>query len=197
MGKRIRGGTRRPEIEVLEDRAVPAGNVTATLLDRGTLRVTGDTANNSIAVLAEAGSANITVQGWGADTTTVNGQGQATFVGVTEIQLDLQEGNDRVWVDALVDGGIDRLDIKTGDGNDSVTLWYGYFRSVAVDTGKGDDFLGHRYVGGDKLTAKLGGETMCSASTGPMEGFDPGRWTEGAGGIFTTSRSSDTPTPMG
>src|SRR5262245_24607721 len=72
-------------VQMLEDRALLAGNVVAGLLN-GTLTVSGDLEGNSVEIVLEAG--NVVVRG--LDGTTVNGNTTAFATGANTIQNDLR-----------------------------------------------------------------------------------------------------------
>src|SRR5262245_2693277 len=63
-------------LERLDDRIVPAGNVTGTVLD-GTLTLIGDPQSNNIEISGFQGNIRVTGQGG----TTVNGAASADFSG--------------------------------------------------------------------------------------------------------------------
>jgi hypothetical protein len=107
-------------VESLETRTVLAGNVTA-VLQKGSLVVTGDAADNGITI-TQLENGNFQVVGDG--TTTVNGQSLGTpavVSGATKnVKVDMKAGNDTV---ALT--GLDvrqNLLVDGGSGNDSITL---------------------------------------------------------------------------
>jgi hypothetical protein len=121
----------RLSVERLEDRALMAGNVTASV-QRGVLVITGDASDNAITVnwvqkntyqvlSAEANSANTTVNG--VDSTTANPQ---TFSGVTKgIRIVMNAGNDTVTFgapDSTAFAVAGYLQIDMGAGNDTVNL---------------------------------------------------------------------------
>src|SRR5690242_13449676 len=105
--------------ESLEDRTVPNGNVTVSVLDH-VLYVNGDAADN-----------RIWISGFGKDsviirsidgTTTINGKaGQAFFDSVKKgYSINMGDGDDGVAVtDTKGKGGVE---ILTGNGDDSVAL---------------------------------------------------------------------------
>jgi hypothetical protein len=85
------------QLECLEDRLTPSGNVTASLL-HGTLTLTGDQQANHV-VLSQPGPGKLTITP--ADGTTVNGHTTALTVGgVTgDLTIDLGRGADEVDFD--------------------------------------------------------------------------------------------------
>ena len=130
-------------VEVLEDRTVPAGNVTATLVGN-TLRIVGDQQDNKIFVYS-AENQGVVVVVEGADSTEINGFLQPVS-----------------FPAASVAG----LDIRMNGGNDSVTL--GKTRSNTVtgltlsrllqyNGGNGDDTLEVAKVSVARTTTIRGG----------------------------------------
>ena len=131
-------------VEVLEDRTVPAGNVTATLVGN-TLRIVGDQQDNKIFVYSAENQGVVVVVVEGADSTEINGFLQPVS-----------------FPAASVAG----LDIRMNGGNDSVTL--GKTRSNTVtgltlsrllqyNGGNGDDTLEVANVSVARTTTIRGG----------------------------------------
>lgn len=129
-------------VEILEDRTVPAGNVSATLVGN-TLRILGDTQSNSVFVYLQGG--NVVVEG--SSSTTVNGTSSVSFLA------------------ANVAG----LDIRMNDGNDSVTLGktpppgntvtgLTLSRLLQYNGGNGDDTLEVASVSVTRTTTIRGGD---------------------------------------
>src|SRR5262249_37799789 len=96
----------RLQVEPLEIRAVPAGDVAAFLLG-GALIVLGDGTDNDVEILVSDG--NLVVQGREGTDTTVNGDSRAVFKGVDHISDDLRvflgHGNDLLDVRGVGVGG--------------------------------------------------------------------------------------------
>jgi len=90
----------RLQVEVLEGRAVPAGDVAAFLLG-GDLIVLGDEADNDIEIVVTDG--NLVVQGREGTNTTVNGDSRVVFEGVDRVADDLR---------IFLGGGNDLIDIR-------------------------------------------------------------------------------------
>ena len=156
---------KRLNLEALEERCVPAGNVTATLHDSAVLSIVGDCAGNSIRV--EVGQSGDTVSPKyvridALDDTLVNGQTSALFEvpGGLTLKMDLRDGADSVDAAILLTtGGLNFLDIDTGHGDDVVDvsvpgggfLW-GFW---AIDTGNGNDRVSIRGAATETLLDSL------------------------------------------
>ncbi len=135
----------RPQVEVLEARDLPAGDVTAILFG-GSLVVVGDHADNAVEVLIADG--NLVVQGRAGTGTTVNGGTRTVFEGVGAIGGSLV---------AFLGGGNDRLDVRgVAVGRDAVIL---ADRLFADFKGGGDDEVRVEQVtvGGDLIVSTDGG----------------------------------------
>jgi hypothetical protein len=146
-----------PRAEFLEDRSVPAGNVSVSVSD-GVLLIQGDDAANQIFVQG-VGDSTISVQS--LDGTTINGQSQGgIFANVDSYRIDMFGGADLVQMDNLRGDGslvanmgdgndvflINNAEhhgmtfITGGSGNDSLVLGSSTFRNfMAIDTGVGED----------------------------------------------------------
>lgn len=119
-----------------------AGNVTVTVDDEDSLRITGDDLANCIVIDGGGNSGEYSVAG--CDSTTVNGDSGVSVDGVdNDFKISMGKGNDRV---TLSDGDNnlvpDDLEITTGPGDDTVTLTN--FRigdDLRVATGTGNDTL--------------------------------------------------------
>ena len=151
----------RPVLLALEDRTVPAGNVTARVID-GTLFVDGDAAANAVTI-AGTGWQSVAVRP-GDNDTTVNGLpgGAGVFLGdITrgivvrggdgEDTLRLEGVRNRHYIGVFAGGGEDEVvlagveakgavEIVGGVADDVVRLENSHFRkTVSVDLGTGDD----------------------------------------------------------
>ena len=83
----------RPLIEALEDRTVPAGNVTASVIG-GNLVIGGDAESNQITVKGDT-RGTIDSESIGPGTTINNQSGVATFVGFNgSVVVRMGDGND-------------------------------------------------------------------------------------------------------
>ncbi len=103
-------------VQRLEDRTVPAGNISAALLFGSYLQLNGDAAANSVQ-LSSSAPGSVTVQGIG---TTVNGSNKAiTFSGIHDLFVNMAEGNDIVRGQNLAISGVS---IYGGSGNDNAQL---------------------------------------------------------------------------
>jgi len=150
----------RLEIECLEQRCVPAGNL-SVVLNGGTLVIRGDDLSNGVEVTqgAEAGQFVVTGLNVGG-ATTVNGQAAVTVAGVTgDVIIDLRGGDDQVVVGDGVAVPRD-LRVRTGLGNDTVTLAdVTVGEDLTVETGLGNDTVSVAdvMVGGDSRVETGGG----------------------------------------
>ncbi len=135
----------RPQVEPLETRAVPAGNVAAFFLG-GDLIVVGDHADNAVEIRVTDG--DLVVQGRDGTDTTVNGDSRAVFNGVGGIADDLK---------VFLGGGDDLLDVLgVGVGGDVSIQADGFFTKFFG--GRGDDqvLLDQLTIGGN-LDVSTGG----------------------------------------
>lgn len=152
MKSAIRRTQFKPVVEVLEDRYVPSGNVTAAIqletspsLPDGVpvIKITGDAEANDISVVFE-GYPNVYLEGHNG--TTVNGQetfsfdqGQQFFA----VEVDMGAGDDAIivaWQGAMSEG----VSIDTGLGSDSVAVLLAAgidLDTVSIQTGLGDDHV--------------------------------------------------------
>src|SRR5688500_16176442 len=113
-----RGASRARTFERLESRQLMA---VSTALRGGWLTITGDTANDNIAIVGTANPGEFVV--FGRDGTTVNGiaNGNVTIPGVTgNLTVRLNGGDDVLSMDSVFVARI--IHIDTGDGNDAVAV---------------------------------------------------------------------------
>jgi large repetitive protein len=177
----------RLQVEELEGRLTPAGNVTALLLG-GNLLVFGDSAANSVEITATGG--NLVVSGH--DGTTVNGGSAVTFSGVGSVSANLVvalgRGADTANIHdvavggyAAIDGGVLASFFSTGPG-DQLTLTNVKVGSyLIVATGGTDDTVALNgvqvgdataivtYGGSDKVTisgSQLNGALLVATGAG-------------------------------
>ena len=145
--------------ELLEDRTVPAGNVTA-FVENGVLHIWGDSADNRIWVSGAGKDTAVIVT---LDGTTLNGGRTPLWFDGIKFAYDIQlhDGNDFLYVSGL-DGSAglfvnmgdgndglaaDRLALDganvlyTGAGNDTVSVGGGKMKWAAFDVGAGNDRL--------------------------------------------------------
>jgi len=173
-------------VEILEDRTVPAGNVSATLVGN-TLRIVGDAQSNSVFVYLQG--SNVVVEG---SSTTVNGLSSVSFPAANVAGLDIRmnDGNDSVTLGKTpgntVTGltlsrllqynggnGDDTLEvakvsvartttIRGGDGDDSVTInndsHFLSSVSISLDTGSSSESVSIDNATFDKPTAIRGSD---------------------------------------
>ncbi|HEY8503841.1 MAG TPA: hypothetical protein VIL46_04625 [Gemmataceae bacterium] len=146
---------RRLQLECLEDRAVPAGAVTAAL-DGDTLTVTGDSAGNQILIAPDPLNPE-QIRVTGLFFTRVNGARSATFdaAAVANVTTDLGGGSDAVTVAGIALTG--DLSVTSGAGFDAVAL-YGVAAdgSVSIDTGDGWDSVALLDVSAGSLDVQTG-----------------------------------------
>jgi hypothetical protein len=174
-------------VEILEDRTVPAGNVSATLVGN-TLRIVGDAQSNSVFVYLQG--SNVVVEG--SSSTTVNGTSSVSFLAANVAGLDIRmnDGNDSVTLGKTPNNtltgltlsrllqynggnGDDTLEvanvsvartttIRGGDGDDSVTINNGsHFSSsvsISLDTGSTSESVSIDNATFDKPTAIRGSD---------------------------------------
>ena len=118
----------------LDARDVPAGGVVAEQIG-GTLFITGDNFDNSVAVTANADG--VKVEGI---QTAINGTaGPAVFAGVARIEVIGGDGDDHVQASLWQTVG--ELRIDTGSGRDAVSLITNSRSDVIIDTGDGADVV--------------------------------------------------------
>lgn len=170
----------RPQVVQLEDRSVPAGDVTARVVN-GTLFIDGDARSNAVTV-AGTGWRSVAIRAGDADT-TINGRAgdQPLFLGdiFRGIVIRTNDGEDTVrlenvrstkYIGVFTGGGEDEVvltgldargavEINTGVADDVVSVVSSKFRrTLAVDLADGDDRV---EVSGSKLrdrTYFVGGE---------------------------------------
>jgi hypothetical protein len=106
-------------LEQLEDRTVPAGNVTA-VLSGTTLTIAGDAQGNSVRVIPAGPVGAVAVVGVG---TTVNFTGSKSFAGVENINADMRAGNDRLVVQGVsLAASVIRVVLDGNAGDDQIGL---------------------------------------------------------------------------
>jgi hypothetical protein len=202
----------RPGVEGLENRTVPAGNVTASVTD-GVLYVVGDNAANQFAVTG-IGVAGATLTPLDA-TTTINGQaGSQTLGGISRgyninggggdnvinlnrlvaehtIIVNTGAGNDIVRIFGVLShkGAI----LNVGEGNDQVSVEQSLIaKLLSVTTGGGDDTLSLTRDAFDNILLNGGGGVNTYSSTANVING-------GLGGVFfnqgTVPTTPTTPTP--
>jgi hypothetical protein len=175
-----RGNVRRFEFEVLEDRRLLAGDVTAVKIG-ATLFITGDDASNAIEVRAAnsatPGDGKVLVTGL-VDTdpaslqpTSVNGVLLISqpFSGIQNLAIDMRGGNDSVDIEAPLT--LKDLAAKMGAGSDlfgingldSATL-VTFKGNTKIDAGDGPDGVQIDF-------AKLGGRLEVALGNGDSSGL--------------------------
>jgi hypothetical protein len=156
-------------LEALESRTLLAGNVTASVIN-GTLTVLGDDANNAVqisTVYDPVYGDGFQVTGLDKDgPTTVNGNSDDGFFGVTNVYVDLKGGDDDLGVSnnleqllACLDGVVPEVGpttypshlhipgwavLKMGDGLNRVGVGLGVTtgQRLLVQGGRNEDFVG-------------------------------------------------------
>ena len=144
-----------PKVLELEDRAVPAGNLTVTQL--GTeLRVIGDAEVNTF-TLRGIGPGVVEISGAG---TTINGgNAKVTASGVSWLRVAGRAGDDTIKTRALE---IARVDLFGEGGNDVMDLAAGTGKVLYALGGSGDDVIRPRdlAVGGVNVYGESGNDTL-------------------------------------
>ena len=137
--KRSRQACQPLTVELLEQRTLLTGNVTAAF-SHGDLVLRGDDADNVVAIVNEGG--NLVIRG--SSGTTVNGS-SGDFVAIVgssrihdDLRVDLRGGNDTLSMQDIQIG--DDARIWTGDGHDSLALaGIQIGDDLRVNTAGGDD----------------------------------------------------------
>lgn len=173
-----------PSLDRLEDRTVPAGNVSVSYND-GLLRILGDAEDNQISILGD-GNGNVTVTGLG-DTTLNGATNELNFSGVKKsLEVWMRAGDDSITISNLdlkrtayihLGEGDDLLNVNAlktkrtteiwaGAGNDQLNIENSTFKRAGyVAGGTGDDtvnladnYFGRKsIIGGGDDTDSLGG----------------------------------------
>jgi hypothetical protein len=147
-----------PQVESLEDRTVPAGNVRVQVFE-GVLYVSGDDRANQVMISA-TGKSSAIVRALDA-TTTINGRSAVAVEGIKrDYYIDMFGGDDVLVLNATRNGRSVRVGLGDGNdtlimndaqnrgpttifggaGDDTITLSNsGFRRYVFADTGAGDD----------------------------------------------------------
>jgi hypothetical protein len=131
------------QVEILEDRTVPAGNVSATLVGN-TLRIVGDAQSNSVFVYLQG--SNVVVEG--SSSTTVNGTSSVSFLAANVAGLDIRmnDGNDSVTLGKTPNNTLTGLTLSRllqyngGNGDDTLEVAnVSVARTTTIRGGDGDD----------------------------------------------------------
>jgi Ca2+-binding RTX toxin-like protein len=176
------GLLRQLSLESLENRALLAGNVLASVTD-GNLLISGDASANNIRIVQTAeGTFEIT-----GVRTKINGTNSATLTGVTgDVTVQLGNGNDAVSIGADTDADVSlagNLTVDGGAGNDSIKIkGLNVDGDVAVSGGAGNDSIAAAGLdvtgaldidaGTGNDTAKLSDAIAASAAIALGEGND-------------------------
>jgi hypothetical protein len=151
-------------VEILEDRTVPAGNVSATLVGN-TLRIVGDAQSNSVFVYLQG--SNVVVEG---SSTTVNGTSSVSFPAANVAGLDIRmnAGNDSVTLGKMPNNTVTGLTLSRllqyNGGNDNDTLEVANVSVARTTTIRGGD-------GDDTVTINNGSHFLSSVSISLDTGF--------------------------
>src|SRR5262245_44807883 len=139
---------RRLGVERLEDRVVPAGNVTVEFIPRefgNTVFLSGDDLGNDVQIRSGDLPNQIVIQGIN---TTLNGSDESlTFDGITRVFANLGAGDDTLTTSTLTltsPGAL--MNIDGGDGNDTiliseVTLGGTFGSELKIEGGNGVDTI--------------------------------------------------------
>lgn len=144
----------RYPLQRLEDRTVPAGNITATLAGT-TLTLIGDDLSSTVQVLPGTATNEVVVQGSG---TTVNGSSAPqVFTGVENLVAHLLDGNDWLTVQ-------------------NVSISAPSFSQVFVDGNAGNDrieLIGTTIQAVDFIDLQIYGERVIGGFASGTSGNDP------------------------
>lgn len=124
-----------PSFDRLEDRWVPAGDITTRVLD-GVLYISGDDEANSISIVGHNDTNAFTLSG---NDTTINGQSsERAYTGIKSITINMKGGDDTVSVkDVSLKNAIE---FQLGDGDDTLTIDHLHTRRISAIYGQaGDD----------------------------------------------------------
>lgn len=135
LTKILRSSPTQLNLNALEDRTTPAGNVTA-FVGNGILYVVGDAADNQVWI-SGTGKRSVIVQPLGD--TTVNGSSQGVWLGdIRGYHIEDQSGNNTIVVSGLNTRGT--LNVRTGGGDDQLNVLNSRVRQgTSISTGAGDD----------------------------------------------------------
>ncbi len=161
----LRAGT--SGFEVLEDRVLLAGDVTA-VLQGSTLYITGDSAGNDLNI-GQDDLGNVTVLG--TDGTSINhdsGGNPVAFSGVKSITVSLGAGNDHLIIggeDETAETDLTAADEETDEEGPKLSL----AGSLTVATGSGDDIVRMSFtqVAGNVIIVTDGGNDAVDLGRGP------------------------------
>jgi hypothetical protein len=164
--RRVRSA--RLVVETLESRCTPAGHV-AAVLSGSTLVITGDAKDNAIQVEDSTGGVLVS----GLSGTLINGAAWQTFSGVSSLRIQMNQGNDQVYL-----GGIGSLtlsgslSVDLGAGDDQLTfINTSVGGSTSIKAGAGDDVVavngGNTFNGSVLVDLAQGNDNFGTADTGP------------------------------
>jgi hypothetical protein len=154
-------------VETLESRCTPAGHV-AAVLSGSTLVITGDAKDNDIQV--EGSTGVVLVSGWSG--TLINGAAWQTFSGVSSLRIQMNQGNDEVYLGGIVGLTLSgSLSVDLGAGDDQLTfINTSVGGSTSIKAGAGDDVVavngGNTFNGSVLVDLAQGGDNFATADTG-------------------------------
>jgi len=165
--RRVRSA--RLVVETLESRCTPAGHV-AAVLSGSTLVITGDAKDNAIQVEDSTGGVLVS----GLSGTLINGLASVTFSGVSSLRIQMNQGNDVVYL-GVDPGSLNlsgSLSVDLGAGDDQLTFINTYVGgSTSIKAGTGDDVVavngGNTFNGSVLVDLAQGGDNFATADTGP------------------------------
>src|SRR5262245_2514978 len=158
----------KPRLELLEGREVPTGNVTASL-SSGTLVLTGvnnasiPANNDQEVIITGSGPGSVVVQGLNGSSVNLGG-GPVVYDSVTNITINMNNGNDGVTIEAVEILG--NLNYNGGAGNDTITIQNGATiigGTLNINGGAGDNTA---FVGLDPADQTTVGSFTVNNSTG-------------------------------
>jgi hypothetical protein len=189
-------------LELLEDRRLLAGDVTAQIV-RGDLVIRGDNADNGITITAGSVAGTIVVSGVsaGGAATNVNGtaNGTVTLSGFTDdFKVKMKGGNDTVTINGVTIR--DSLKLKLGKGNDTATLAsVTVLDDAKIKAKRGDDSVAITNSVFEELGVKMGrdndalsiGGTTVRDKTKLKGGKGANSLTTGSGNALANSVTDD------
>jgi hypothetical protein len=155
-------------VETLESRCTPNGHV-AAVLSGSTLVITGDAKDNDIQVEDFPGGVLVS----GLPGTLINGLPSVTFSGVSSLRIQMNQGNDVVYLGGNVGLTLSgSLSVDLGAGDDQLTfINTSVGGSTSIKAGAGDDVVavngGNTFNGSVLVDLAQGGDNFATADTGP------------------------------
>jgi len=138
---KVRSQLRRLGAESLEQRAMMAGNVSASV-EGGILFIRGDATANGVLVRNGSGGIEVVGTAAGGSATTINGSASFTATGVTKgVTVELAKGNDTIGL-ANASGPVTlpgAVVVEMGEGADQASARINNTGAVTFNLGKGAD----------------------------------------------------------